>query len=93
MYNRALEVNPQLEETVSRLRNLAHVRLPKKRMNGAEELTLMRTIELPMTITGTASADFDVIVASGKIRATDAPSANVSSTIRRFCSSSPSSDA
>jgi len=62
-------------------------------MNGAEELTLMRTIELPMTITGTASADFDVIVARGKIRATDAHSANVSSTIRRFCSSSPSSDA
>jgi tetratricopeptide (TPR) repeat protein len=67
MYNLALEVNPRLEETASRMRNLAHVRLPNKRMSAAEELTLMRTIKLPMTIKGTASADFDVIVASGSI--------------------------
>ncbi len=67
MYNLALEVNPRLEETASRMRNLARVRIPKKRMSASEELRLMRTIKLPMTIKGTASADFDVIVASGKI--------------------------
>jgi len=36
-------------------------------MSAAEELTLMRTIKLPTITKGTAAADFDVIVASGKI--------------------------
>jgi tetratricopeptide (TPR) repeat protein len=67
MYNLALEANPRLEETASRMRNLAHIRLPKNRMSAAEELTLMRTIKLPVITKGTASADFDLIVASGKI--------------------------
>ncbi len=67
MYNLALEANPRLADTASRMRNLAHVRLPKNRMSAAEELTLMRTIKLPTITKGTAAADFDVIVASGKI--------------------------
>lgn len=67
MYNLALEVNPRLEETASRMRNLTNVRLPKRRISAAEELTLMRTTKLPMTINGTASADFEVIVAGRKI--------------------------
>ncbi|MGB9284981.1 MAG: tetratricopeptide repeat protein [Candidatus Sulfotelmatobacter sp.] len=67
MYNLALEANPRLVDTASRMRNLAHVRLPKNRMSAAEELTLMRTIKIPVIIKGTASADFDVIVVSGKI--------------------------
>jgi lipopolysaccharide biosynthesis regulator YciM len=66
MYNLALEANPRLADTASRMRNLAHVRLPKNRMSAAEELTLMRTIKLPTITKGTAAADFDVIVASGK---------------------------
>jgi hypothetical protein len=68
MYNLALEANPRLEETPSRMRNLAHVHLPKNRMSAAEELGQMRTIKLPAIIKEYASADFDVlIVASGKI--------------------------
>jgi tetratricopeptide (TPR) repeat protein len=68
MYNLALEANPRLEETPARMRNLANVPLPEKRLNAREELNLMRTIHLP-TITATnASADFDVLLlASGKI--------------------------
>ena len=68
MYNLALEANPRLEETQSRMRNLAHVHLPKNRMSAAEELTLMRTIKLPAITKDTVSADFDVlIVPSGTI--------------------------
>jgi TonB family protein len=68
MYNLALEANPGLEETVSRMRNLELVPLPKKRMSAAEELSQMRTVKLPTIINETASADFDVlIVPSGKI--------------------------
>jgi tetratricopeptide (TPR) repeat protein len=68
MYNLALEANPRLEETASRMRNLSHVRLPKNRMSAAEELTLMRTIKLPTITKDTVSADFDVlIVPSGTI--------------------------
>jgi Tfp pilus assembly protein PilF len=68
MYNLALEANPRLEDTSVRMRNLANVPLPEKRLNAREELNLMRTIQLP-TITATnASADFDVLLAaSGKI--------------------------
>jgi tetratricopeptide (TPR) repeat protein len=67
-YNLALEANPRLEETPSRMRNLAHVHLPKNQMSAGEELSQMRTIKLPAIIKGYASADFDVlIVASGKI--------------------------
>jgi tetratricopeptide (TPR) repeat protein len=68
MYNLALEANPRLEETPSRMRNLAHVHLPKNQMSAAEELTLMRTIKLPAITKDTVSADFDVLlVADGKI--------------------------
>jgi hypothetical protein len=69
MYNLALEANPRLEETPSRIHNLnlASVSLPEKRMNPREELAPMRTIILP-TITKTdASADFDVLLAANKI--------------------------
>jgi hypothetical protein len=69
MYNLALEANPRLEETPSRIHNLnlASVSLPEKRMNPREELASMRTIILP-TITKTdASADFDVLLAANKI--------------------------
>jgi hypothetical protein len=68
MYNLALEANPRLEEAPSRMRNLAHVHLPKNQMSAAEELTLMRTIKLPAITKDTVSADFDVLlVADGKI--------------------------
>jgi tetratricopeptide (TPR) repeat protein len=68
MYNLALEANPRLEETPSRVRNLASVSPPEKPMNAREELTSMRTVRLP-TITKTdAYADFDILLAvSGKI--------------------------
>jgi uncharacterized membrane protein YgcG/tetratricopeptide (TPR) repeat protein len=65
MYNLALEANPRLEETQSRMRNLAHVHLPKNRMSAAEELTLMRTIKLPSITKDTVSADFDVLIVPG----------------------------
>jgi len=68
MYNLALEANPRLEETSSRMRNLARVPLPKNRMSAAEELSQMRTVKLPTIIKETASADFDVLVVpSGRI--------------------------
>jgi len=68
MYDLALEANPRLGETSARMRNLANVPLPGKRMNAREELNLMRTIHLPAITAANASADFDVLlVASGKI--------------------------
>lgn len=68
MYNLALEANPRLEETPSRMRNLANVPLPEKRMSAREELTSMRTIILPSITKTDSSADFDVLLAvSGKI--------------------------
>jgi tetratricopeptide (TPR) repeat protein/transglutaminase-like putative cysteine protease len=68
MYNLALEANPRLEETPSRMRNLARVSLPKNQMGAGEELSQMRTVKLPTIIKETASADFDVLVVpSGKI--------------------------
>ncbi len=68
MYNLALEANPQLEETPSRMRNLARVTLPKGRVSAGEELSQMRTIKLPTIIKQTASADFDVLITTaGKI--------------------------
>jgi tetratricopeptide (TPR) repeat protein len=68
MYNLALEANPRLEETPSRMRKLARVPLPANRMSNAEELSRMRTVKLPTIIKETGSADFDVLlVASGKV--------------------------
>jgi tetratricopeptide (TPR) repeat protein len=67
-YNLALQANPRLEETPSRMRNLAHVSLPKNRMGAGEELSRMRTVKLPRVAKETVSADFDVLIAaSGKI--------------------------
>jgi len=72
MYNLALEANPRLEETPSRIRNLAHVPLPKNQISAGEELKLMRTIKLPAIIKEGATADFDVLlVAGGKIEGTN----------------------
>lgn len=67
MYNLALETNPRLEDTASRMRNLAHVALPKNRMSAGEELSQMRTVKLPTIINESASADFDVLLVGGKI--------------------------
>jgi tetratricopeptide (TPR) repeat protein len=68
MYNLALQVNPRMQETASRMRGLAHVTLPKNRMGAGEELSRMRSVKLPTITKETASADFDVlIVAGGKI--------------------------
>jgi tetratricopeptide (TPR) repeat protein len=67
MYNLALEANPRLEETPSRMRNLAHVSLPKNRMSAREELNQMRTVKLPAITKETASADFDVLLVGGKV--------------------------
>src|SRR3982074_43877 len=44
IYSLALEANPRLEETPSRMRKLARVPLPAKRMSNAEELSRMRTV-------------------------------------------------
>jgi tetratricopeptide (TPR) repeat protein/ubiquitin-protein ligase len=68
MYNLALEANPRLEETPSRMRKLSSIRLPEKPMNARDELTSMRTIVLPAITKTDASADFDVLLAAtGKI--------------------------
>jgi tetratricopeptide (TPR) repeat protein len=68
MYNLALEANPRLEETPSRMRNLAKVPLSSNRVNTRNELNLMRTVQLPAITKTDASADFDVLlVPSGKI--------------------------
>jgi tetratricopeptide (TPR) repeat protein len=67
MYNLALEVNPRMEDTSGRMRNLAHVSLPKNRMSAREELNMMRTLPLPAIVKDAASADFDVLVVAGKI--------------------------
>jgi tetratricopeptide (TPR) repeat protein len=67
MYNLALEVNPRLEDTPARMRNLAHVSLPKNRMSAREELNMMRTLPLPAIVKDGASADFDVLLVAGKI--------------------------
>ena len=68
MYKLALEANPRLEETPSRIRNLANVPLPQKQMEAREELASMRTVRLADITKTDASADFDVLLAaSGKI--------------------------
>jgi tetratricopeptide (TPR) repeat protein len=68
MYNLALEADPRLEDTASRMRNLANVTLPATHVNAREELNSMRTIQLPAITKTDASADFDVLLAaSGKI--------------------------
>jgi tetratricopeptide (TPR) repeat protein len=66
-YNLALEANPRLEGTAARMRNLAHVSLPKNRMSAREELSLMRTVKLPEITKENVNADFDVLIVSGKI--------------------------
>jgi tetratricopeptide (TPR) repeat protein len=68
LYNLALQANPRLEQTPSRMRNLAHVSLPKNRLSAGEELSRMRTVKLPRVTKETANADFDVLIgATGKI--------------------------
>jgi len=67
MYNLALETNPRLEDTQVRVRNLAHVSLPKNQMSAGEELSLMRTIKLPAITKERVSAYFDVLIVAGKI--------------------------
>lgn len=68
MYKLAFEANPRLEETPSRIRNLANVSLPEKQMEPREELTSMRTVRLPDITKTDANADFDVLLAgSGRI--------------------------
>ncbi len=67
MYNLALEANPRLEDTPARMRNLAHVPLPKNRMSAREELNQMRTIKLPVITKENANAYFDVLIVSGKM--------------------------
>lgn len=68
MYKLAFEANPRLEETPSRIRNLANVSLPEKQMEPREELTSMRTVHLPDITKTDANADFDVLLAgSGRI--------------------------
>jgi tetratricopeptide (TPR) repeat protein len=64
-YNLALQANPRLEETPSRVRNLAHVSLPQSHMSAGEELSRMRTIKLPRVTKETAHADFNVLIAAG----------------------------
>jgi tetratricopeptide (TPR) repeat protein/transglutaminase-like putative cysteine protease len=67
MYNLALAANPRLEDTPARMRNLAHVPLPKNRMSAGEELGLMRTIKLPAITRERVTAYFDVLIAGSKI--------------------------
>jgi tetratricopeptide (TPR) repeat protein/ubiquitin-protein ligase len=68
MYKLAFEANPRLEETPSRIRNLANVSLPQKQMDARDELTSMRTVRLPDITRTEANADFNVLFAvSGKI--------------------------
>jgi tetratricopeptide (TPR) repeat protein len=69
MYMLALEANPQSEETAAHMGNLAHVSLPAKKMSAGEELSWMRTANLPRIVKETASADFDILlVAGGKVQ-------------------------
>jgi tetratricopeptide (TPR) repeat protein len=67
MYNLALEADPQLEDTPARMRNLAHIVLPKSRMSARDELNLMRTIKLPAITKNDVNAYFDVCIVAGKI--------------------------
>jgi tetratricopeptide (TPR) repeat protein len=64
-YNLALQANPRLQETPSRVRNLTHVSLPQSHMSAGEELSRMRTIKLPRVTKETAHADFNVLIAAG----------------------------
>jgi tetratricopeptide (TPR) repeat protein len=67
MYNLALEVFPGMEETSARMRNLAHVPLPKNRTSARDELNQMRTIKLPAITKEDVNAYFDVLIVAGKI--------------------------
>ncbi len=49
------------------MRNLAHVHLPTNRMSAKEELSHMRTVELPAITKENASADFSVLLVGGKV--------------------------
>jgi tetratricopeptide (TPR) repeat protein len=66
-YTLALEAYPWLEDTPARMRNLANVPLPKNRISAGEELSLMRTIRLPVITKENVNAYFDVLIAGGKI--------------------------
>ncbi|MFL6307404.1 MAG: DUF3857 domain-containing protein [Candidatus Sulfotelmatobacter sp.] len=67
MYNLALETDPRREDTPARMRNLAHVALPKNRTSARDELNFMRTIKLPAITKTDANAYFDVCIVAGKI--------------------------
>jgi tetratricopeptide (TPR) repeat protein len=67
MYNLALEVDPQMEDTPARMRNLAHIALPKNRTSARDELNSMRTIKLSAITKKDANAYFDVSIIAGKI--------------------------
>lgn len=67
MYNLALETDPRREDTPARMRNLAHVALPKNRTSARDELNSVRTIKLPAITKKDANAYFDVCVVAGKI--------------------------
>jgi hypothetical protein len=66
-YNLALRANSRLEETPSRIRNLANVALPKNQISAGEELSQMRTLKLPTIFKESATADFNVLIVKGKI--------------------------
>jgi Tfp pilus assembly protein PilF len=67
MYALALEADPRLEETASRIGKLTRVPLPANGMSAGEELTQIRTVKLPTIIKETASADFDVLLGASGI--------------------------
>ncbi len=67
MYSLALEANPQMEETRSRIKQLAQVSPPRNTISAQEELSRMRTLKMPTITAETASADFDIVLgANGK---------------------------
>ena len=70
VYNLTLEMFPGMEDTSARMRNLAHVALPRSRMSAREELNQMRTIKLPAITKKDANAYFDVCIVDGKIEST-----------------------
>jgi tetratricopeptide (TPR) repeat protein len=67
MYNLALEVDPRMSDTSSRMHNLGYVSLPKNRLSAGAELSQMRTVKLPTITKESANADFDVVLVSGKV--------------------------
>jgi len=67
MYNLALEANRHLEDTLARVQHLSSITLSDAQMGASEELSAVRTIKLPPITKERANADFDVLVAAGKI--------------------------